>query len=60
MDGRLRSWTSIGKGRSWCAMCGAVPGQVDLQKRFTLTLMWKRHVALIHLEGDARTHADNQ
>ena len=41
-------------------MCGAVPGQVDLQKRFTLTLMWKRHVALIHLEGDARPHADNQ
>ena len=40
-------------------MCGAVPGQVDVQKRFKLTLMWKRHMALLHLEGGARMHTDS-
>ena len=34
-------------------MCGTVPGQVDVQKRFKLALMWKRHMALLHIEGGA-------
>ena len=47
------------KGSPWCAMCGTVPGQVDVQKRFTLAVMLIRHMALIYLEGDARMHTDN-